>query len=149
MKVLLVSSTGGHFQALKQLKSFWGKHTCCWVTFKTASTELYLNSSSCTPYWAYSPTNRNLVNLIRNFWLALYLVFKERPDLILSTGAGVAVPFLFTAKIFGIQTTFIESFTRVQELSLSARLALPFIDVLYVQWETLRTKYPHAKLIQL
>lgn len=149
MKVLLVSSTGGHFQALKQLKSFWGKHSCCWVTFKSTSTELYLNSSSCKPYWAYSPTNRNLINLVRNFFLALYIIFKERPDLILSTGAGVAVPFLFAAKLFGIQTTFIESFTRVQELSLSARLALPFIDVLYVQWKTLQAKYPHAKLIQL
>ncbi|MDJ0574868.1 MAG: hypothetical protein QNJ65_06830 [Xenococcaceae cyanobacterium MO_234.B1] len=74
---------------------------------------------------------------------------QESPDLVLSTGAGVAVPFLILAKLKGIKTAFIESFTRVKELSLSARLVLPFLDALYVQWKQLQVKYPQAKLIRL
>ena len=149
MKVLLISSTGGHFQALQKLETFWGKHECCWVTFKTPSTQNILEASNKKVYWAYSPTNRNIPNLIRNFGLAWQVINKESPDLVLSTGAGVAVPFIILAKFRGIKTAFIESFTRVQELSLSARLVLPFVDALYVQWEQLQIKYPQAKLIRL
>jgi UDP-N-acetylglucosamine:LPS N-acetylglucosamine transferase len=147
MKILLVASTGGHFQALQRLHLFWKKHDCCWVTFKSPSTELILSGEKI--YWAYSPTNRNLPNLIRNFWLAVRVILQEKPALILTTGAGVAVPFLIFGKILGAKTTFIESFTRVQELSLSARLALPFLDVIYVQWQQLQDKYPQAKLIRM
>lgn len=147
MKVLLISSTGGHFQALQRLHSFWGKHDYCWVTFQTSSTELVLGNEQV--YWAYSPTNRNLPNLLRNFWLAWRVIQIEKPQLVLSTGAGVAVPFLILAKLFSIKTVFIESFTRVEELSLSARMTLPFLDVIYVQWEQLVAKYPQAKLIRI
>ena len=147
MKILLISSTGGHFQALQRLHSFWNKHDYCWVTFKTASTELVLDNEKV--YWAYGPTNRNLPNLMRNFWLAWRVIQQERPQLVLSTGAGVAVPFTILAKLVGIKTVFIESFTRVEELSLSARMILPFLDIIYVQWEQLITKYPQAKLIRL
>ena len=149
MKILLVSSTGGHFQAIKKLYPFWGKHESCWVTFKTNSTESYLGNDSSNVYWAYSPTNRNLPNLIRNFFLAFFVIFKERPQLVLSTGAGVAVPFIIVAKLFKTKTVFVESFTRVKELSLSARLTLPFLDVIYVQWEQLQVQYPQAKLIRI
>ena len=148
MKILLVSSSGGHFQALQRLETFWGKHECCWVTFKTDYTERFLGDKEKV-FWAYSPTNRHFLNLIRNLGLAWYVISNESPDLVLSTGAGVAVPFLILAKLQGIQTAFIESFTRVKELSLSARLVLPFLDGLYVQWEQLKVKYPQAKLIHL
>ncbi len=149
MKILLISSTGGHFQALQKLETFWGKHDCCWVTFKTPSTERILGENDKNVHWAYSPTNRNLPNLIRNLGLAWHVIHRESPDLVLSTGAGVAVPFLILAKLKGTKTAFIESFTRVKELSLSARLVLPFLDTLYVQWEQLQIKYPKAKLIRL
>ena len=149
MKILLVSSSGGHFQALQRLETFWGKHECCWVTFKTPSSENILEKKGKKVYWAHSPTNRHFLNLIRNLGLAWYVISNESPDLVLSTGAGVAVPFLILAKLQGIQTAFIESFTRVKELSLSARLVLPFLDGLYVQWEQLKVKYPQAKLIHL
>ena len=145
MKILLVCSTGGHFRALHNLHPFWKKHQHCWVTFRTASTEKALGKTNV--YWAWSPTNRNLPNLVRNFVLACKVIWQERPQLILSTGAGVAVPFIILGKIFGSQTAFVESFTRVKQLSLSARLILPFLDTLYVQWPQLQAKYPQAELI--
>jgi len=147
MKILLISSTGGHFKALCQLSCFWEKHEHSWVTFRNVTTEMILEGESV--YWAFGPTNRNIPNLFRNLFLAIKVILKERPELVVSTGAGVAVPFIVLAKLLGTQTAFIESFTRVKELSLSAKLARPFIDKLYVQWPQLKTKYPHAELIQV
>jgi beta-1,4-N-acetylglucosaminyltransferase len=145
MKILLVSSTGGHFNALQKLSIFWGQYDCCWVTFRTATTETALKNKNV--YWAYSPTNRNLPNLIRNFILAFQVILQERPELILTTGAGVAVPFLIVGKLFGAKTAFVESFTRIEQLSLSARLAMPFLDVVYVHWQQLKERYTKAELI--
>lgn len=147
MKVLLVASTGGHFKAIQQLRPFWEQHERCWVTFKTVGTEKFLQEEKV--YWAFSPTNRNIPNLIRNLLLAFKVIMQERPQLVLSTGAGVAVPFIIWGKIMGSKTAFVESYTRVNELSLSARLILPFLDKIYVQWEPLKRKYPKSELIQL
>ncbi|MFM6409297.1 MAG: UDP-N-acetylglucosamine--LPS N-acetylglucosamine transferase, partial [Microcystis sp.] len=105
MKVLLVASTGGHFQAMQKLQPFWENHNCCWVTFCTPGTLAVLQDYPV--YWAYSPTNRNIPNLLRNFVLATQVLLKERPQLILSTGAGVAVPFLVLGKLLGCQTVFV------------------------------------------
>lgn len=145
MKVLLVCSSGGHFKGLQQLQPFWENHDRVWVTFRTATTENALTGEKV--YWAYSPTNRNLPNLLKNLILAFQVINKTRPQLILSTGAGVAVPFLIMGKLFGCQTAFVESVTRIQTLSLSAKLVLPFLSVLYVQWPQLQARYPQAELI--
>ncbi len=145
MKILLVCSSGGHFNALTQLEAFWGQHDRRWVTFRSPSTESCLREE--TTYWAYHPTNRNIPNLIRNLGLAWRVLRCERPDLVLSTGAGVAVPFIILARLMGTQTVFVESITRVTQLSLSARLILPFLTVLYVHWPRLANRYRKAILI--
>ncbi len=145
MKVLLVCSTGGHFETLNDLSPFWQQRDRCWVTFSSRSTETALATERV--YHAYSPTNRNLINLVRNFGLAWRILSQERPQLVLSSGAGVAVPFLILAKLWGCQTAFVEAITRVEQLSLSARLTLPFIDALYVRWPQLQSRYPKAMLI--
>lgn len=145
MKVLLVCSSGGHFKTLYQLRSFWEAQPHHWVTFRTTVTEAQLSGEPVE--WAWSPTNRNIPNLIRNLGLAWRILRRDRPDLIVSTGAGVAVPFLCLGRLLGSHTIFIESITRVNDLSLSAKLSLPFLNGLYVHWEQLQHRYPKAKLI--
>jgi beta-1,4-N-acetylglucosaminyltransferase len=145
MKILLVCSSGGHFKAIQQLRPFWQDRDRTWITFKTATTEAALTGE--TVRWAYSPTNRNLPNLLRNLGLALKVLSGDRPDLIISTGAGVAVPFVILGRLRGSQTVFIESVTRVTSLSLSAKLTLPFLSTLYVHWPQLQSLYPKAELI--
>lgn len=145
MTVLLVCSSGGHFKALCQLRPFWEQHDRLWVTFRTATTEAELEGERVC--WAYSPTNRNLPNLVRNLLLAAQVLVQERPSLVVSTGAGVAVPFLILARLLGRQVVFIESVTRIDTLSLSARLVRPFLTVLYVHWPQLQRRYPRAELI--
>jgi beta-1,4-N-acetylglucosaminyltransferase len=145
MKIMMICSGGGHFRTLHHMRSLLECDTCIWVTFRSPQTEKTLQNELV--YWAYSPTNRNLPNLIRNFWLAWAVLRQEQPDLILSTGAGVAVPFLILGKLLGCQTAFVESVTRVQQLSLSARLSEPFLDALYVHWPQLQARYPKSELI--
>jgi UDP-N-acetylglucosamine:LPS N-acetylglucosamine transferase len=57
-----------------------------------------------------------------------------RPDVILSTGAGLAVPFFVVGRLRGVRLVYVESLTRTEALSLSGRLVAPLADELFVQW---------------
>ncbi len=138
-KLCLVCSSGGHLFQLYSLKDFWGVKDHFWVSFPTQDAEYLLSKEK--KYWAYFPTNRNIRNLFKNFWLAWRVLRKEQPDCVISTGAGPAVPFIFLAWILNIKTIYLESITRNEELSLSARLIYPVVDKLLVQWPEMEKKY--------
>ena len=74
-------------------------------------------------------------------FLAFKILKEERPRVLISTGAGVAVPFIIVAKIKKIKTVYIESLGRINELSLSGRLVYKLVDKIFVQWPGLAEKY--------
>ena len=94
--------------------------------------------------FARHPTNRSLRNLILNALLAFRLLLRERPRLLLTTGAGVAVPFVYAAWILRIPVIWVEGIERVEDLSLSARLAAPATTRLFVQWPEAAGRHPRA-----
>ncbi len=142
MRVCLVCSAGGHFFELYSLTPLWKQHDCFWVTFKKEDTQCLLREEKV--YWAYAPTNRSFRNLIRNTWLAAKILPREKPDIIISTGAGVGVPFLILGRALGIHTLYIESLARIKELSLTGRLVYFVVHHFYVQWPDLARKYRRA-----
>lgn len=79
------------------------------------------------------------------FFLVLYQAYKilkiEKPDLIISTGASLAVQFFILAKIFKINNLFIESLTRVNELSRTGKIVKLLTKNFFVQTITLKKKY--------
>ena len=95
-------------------------------------------------YKCYYPTNRNVKNLIRNTFLALRILLKEKPDLIISSGAAVAVPFFYLGKLFGAKTIYIEVFDRIDAPTLTGKLVYPVTDKFIVQWEEMKKVYPKA-----
>ena len=143
LKIALVCSSGGHLFELLSLRPFWQEHDRFWVTFPGEDTRFYLQNESV--HWAYQPTNRNLRNFVRNFVLALKVLRREKPDLILSTGAGVSVPFIYAGRLHGIPCLYLESLARVSTLSLSAKLVYPFVNALLVQWPELAERYRRAQ----
>lgn len=83
-------------------------------------------------------------NLIRNALLAVRVLHKEKPDLIVSTGAGVAIPFFWIGKLMGCKSIFIEVYDRIDRPTLTGKLVYPVADVFIIQWEGLREAYPKA-----
>ncbi len=145
-KLMLICSSGGHFKGIQGLKEYWQTYSQrTWVTFKTGTTNTELSEEKA--YWAHSPTNRNLPNLVRNLLLSISVLRTERPEIVLSTGAGVAVPFLLAAKyLYKSKVIFVESKTRIRDLSLSARLLRSWkaLDLLIVRSEAIAQLYPEA-----
>ena len=96
---------------------------------------------------SHSPTTRNVPNLARNAVLAVQLLRRERPSLVVSAGAGVAVPFFVAAWALGIPTVFIEVYDRVDSPTLTGRLCGPFTTRRIVQWKSQLAFYPDARLV--
>ena len=142
IKVCLVGSSGGHLTHLYMLKPFWQDKERFWVTFDKEDARSLLERE--TVYSCYFPTNRNLKNLIRNTFLAWKVLRKEKPDLIISSGAAVAVPFFYLGKLLGAKTMYIEVFDRIDQPTLTGRLVYPVTDRFVVQWEEMKQVYPKA-----
>ena len=143
MKLLLVCSSGGHLQEMLALAPAWQELDPTWVTLRGEDTEYLLRSSQVV--WAYGPTNRSLVNLVRNLGVALRTLRRVDPDVVLSTGAALAVPFFAVARLTGRRTVYVESYTRREALSLSGRMVYPLADVFFVQWPELAARRSRAR----
>ena len=71
--------------------------------------------------------------------------FNEKPDVVLTTGAGVAFPIALIAKIFGKKVIYIESFCRITEPSLSGKLFYHISDIFLVQWPEMKKYFKRAE----
>ncbi len=139
MKICLVGSSGGHLTHLYLLKDFWMKHDRFWVTFEKVDSKSLLGDEK--KYWCYFPTNRNVFNLIRNTFLAFKILRKERPDLIISSGAAPAIPFFYLGKLFGAKTTYLEVYDRIELPTVTGKLVYPVTDKFLLQWEEQKQFY--------
>ncbi len=142
MKVCLVGSSGGHLTHLYMLKPFWQEQERFWVSFDKADARSLLEGETFYP--CHYPTNRNLKNLIKNTFLAWKILRKEKPELIISSGAAVAVPFFYLGKLFRAKTVYVEVFDRIDGPTLTGRLVYPVTDRFIVQWEEMKQVYPKA-----
>jgi UDP-N-acetylglucosamine:LPS N-acetylglucosamine transferase len=144
-RVLLVASSGGHLAQLMSLAPWWSHRERTWVTFATPDALSQLTQEDVV--WGHFPTTRNLRNLLRNLWLAIRVVPRVRPDVIVSTGAGLAVPFFLIARLRRIPTVYVEVYDRIDSATLTGRLCRPVSDLFLVQWEEQLKLYPNAMLI--
>ena len=143
--VLLVSSQGGHLTHLLALRSWWEEKDHVWVCPDTPDVADRLEGERVVT--SYFPTTRNVPNLLRNTKLALKVLRGERPSLVVSSGAAVAVPFFVLAWAMRIPTVFIEVYDRVDTPTLTGRLCGPFATRRIVQWQSQLEFYPDASLV--
>jgi len=142
MKVALVGSSGGHLTHLYMLKPFWQNKERFWVTFDKQDAKSILKDEKMYP--CHFPTNRNIKNLIKNTVLAWKVLRKENPDLIISSGAAVAVPFFYLGKLFGAKLIYIEVFDRIDKPTMTGKMVYPITDKFIVEWEEMKKVYPKA-----
>ncbi len=141
-RAFLVCSPGGHLVQMLSLEPAWRGLETTWVTLPGADVEYLLAGQDVV--LGRGPTNRSVKNLIRNLGIALRTVRARRPEVILSTGAALAVPFFLVGRLYGCRCVYVESFTRVEGLSRSGRMVYPLAHAFFVQWPSLTKRFRKA-----
>jgi beta-1,4-N-acetylglucosaminyltransferase len=144
-KLVLVCSSGGHLLQLHQLRPWWQHHERVWVTFPTADAVSLLRGEEAV--WAHHPTTRNARNALRNLFLAWRLLRRFRPDVVVSTGAGVAFPFFVASRMLRISTVYIEVYDRIDVPTLTGRLCERLSTLFLLQWSEQKRFYPRGQVI--
>ena len=143
MKLLLTCTSGGHFATMRSLRSFWSGHDRVWVTDCKGDTQC-LEDESEHVHWLPYQAPRDGLTFLKNLPATLQILRQERPDMVVSTGASVAVNFAIAARLLNIRFLYVESISRAQDLSLSGKLVYPLSNEFYVQWPELCERYPRA-----
>ncbi len=138
-RALFVCSSGGHLAQLMQLEPWWRELDRSWACIPTADACGLLAEERTV--WVHHPTTRSVSNLVRNLGLAWRTLRRERPDVVVSTGAGAAVPFFWIAKLLRVPTVYLEVYDRVDSPTLTGRLCKPVSDLFLLQWESQRDVY--------
>ncbi|WP_418495662.1 PssD/Cps14F family polysaccharide biosynthesis glycosyltransferase [Coprobacter sp.] len=143
-KICLISSHGGHLHELtRSIQNVRGY--MYWVTFRTKHTEALLKDKP--HYFVIDPVTSKLKFLLNTFQ-SLYHLLRERPKVIISTGAGIAIPTMMLGKyLFGAKIIYVESAAAVIEPSRTGQFIYKHADLFLIQWESLKSFYPNAKYI--
>jgi len=145
MKICLAASAGGHTSQLLELSESWrGSHTF-WITTASALREML--SKYGQVYIAGECNREHLLRVIVVLLRCARIVFRERPDVVISTGAAVGCITCFFSKLFGAKVVWIDSITNVERISLSGRLVRPIADLFLVQWPELAKKYSNVEYL--
>lgn len=128
---------------MRSLESFWSNYDRIWVCDRNIDTESLLLAEECIAWLPYQAP-RNWVQLLKNIPKTYQILSRARPDLIISTGASIAINVCLVAKLLGIRFIFIESISRPDRLSVSGKCVYWMCDEFYVQWPQLCRKYRKA-----
>ena len=134
MKICLACSHGWHLtQALQLLDAFQG-HDLFIATCQSARDDYVrgLARAHFTPN-----IGANIIRMLRATIWAWRVLRQERPEVIVSLGAEIAIPFFYLGKLMGVKTMYIESWCRVENLSRTGRVVYPVADAFWVQWPQL------------
>lgn len=147
-KILFISSTGGHFNELMQLKSLLKKYDYNIITEKTkASVSLKKKYNKKVGFLVYGSKNNMFLypfKLIYNCFKSLYYYLKFHPDYIITTGAHTAGPMCYIGKFFGSRIIFIETFANINTKTVTGKMVYPIADKFIVQWSSMKKLYPKS-----
>lgn len=139
MKICLACSPGGHMDELRRLMPAFKGKEYFFVTHKYEYSQQLERAYFIEYRKGYI---RERIAWLKTIFIALHILLKERPDVVVSTGGGeIAVPFCYAGKLLGAKVVFIETLARVTTRSAAGRLVYLIADLFLVQWEPLLKKY--------
>jgi UDP-N-acetylglucosamine:LPS N-acetylglucosamine transferase len=141
--ICIVASAGGHLSEALKATALLKAYPRFYVTFYLPHIKDSLRGEEC--HYVIFP-RLNPGKYVLNLFQSLRIYLKKKPQVIITTGGGMAVPFCVVGKLFGAKLVFIESGARVVRPSRASRVLYPLSDLCLVQWEPLLAYFPKAVL---
>ena len=147
-KVLFISSTGGHFTELMSLSPLFEKYDYTIITEKDKTSENLKEKFGKKLYFLpYGTRSKLFTYIFKYLYLCIktvYLYFKIRPKVIVTTGTHTAGPMCILGKIFGSKIIYIETFANIDKKTATGKIIYKIADLFIVQWEEMLKLYPKA-----
>jgi UDP-N-acetylglucosamine:LPS N-acetylglucosamine transferase len=132
--VLAVASGGGHWIQLMRLRPALNDCDCTYVTVNPENRVDVPDSR----FYCIPDANRSTkLRLLGLCFRLLYIIFRERPAAIISTGAAPGYLAIRIGRALGARGLFIDSIANAERLSLSGQLASHHADLMLTQWPEL------------
>lgn len=133
-KLVAISSGGGHWVQLLRLRPAFAD---CDVVFATVKPG-YRSDVGNAEFRVIPDANLwNKLGLVRLLWGVFRLLWRERPDVVISTGAAPGYFAIRVGNLLGARTIWVDSVANAEELSMSGRKAGPHASLWLTQWEHL------------
>lgn len=145
VKICFAASSGGHFEQLMMLHPLMQRHDCFILTEQTS---FKINTNNIKKFEVKQVNRQEVlffVKILIVFVQSLIIFFKEKPDVIISTGALATVPIMLISKVFRRKIIFIESFSKINTPTLTGKISYKFADLFIIQWDEMKQHYPNAK----
>lgn len=153
LRLCLAASGGGHVRQLLDLQPVWSKHDHFFVTEDTAlgKTLEGAHRTYFVPHYAWGQVKfgapfKMISRAFASFFRTAAILWRERPDFVISTGAGAVFFVVLWGRLLGARIVVVESFARFDKPSLFGRIAAPFAHHLVVQSAKLASAYPKARV---
>lgn len=137
-KICLTSASGGHFEQLNRLIPLLDKYEGFIVTEKTkfkAKADYFVTQTGFGDSGWIKDT-------IKLFLEVHKICRKEKPDVVISTGTYIALPFMVYCKLHRKKLIYIETFARVTDTTKAGKMMYKFADLFIYQWPELKKYYP-------
>lgn len=140
VRVLAIASGGGHWVQLLRMRPAWEGCDVAYATTHVGYQKDVRQAGTDTVARFYTFPDANInqkLRLVRQFGAVASIILRERPDVVLSTGASAGYFALRFAKYFGSRTIWVDSIANVETLSLAGRKVNRFADLWLTQWPEL------------
>ncbi len=145
MKICLAASAGGHTSQLLKLAESWNGYDVFCVTTTEVVREKLAEFGSV--YVVGECNRQHLWRVVKVLSRCIAIVFKERPDVVISTGAAAGCILCFLGKMRGAKVIWVDSITNVERMSLSGRMVRHIADLFLVQWPDLVNRYEKVEFV--
>jgi exopolysaccharide biosynthesis glucuronosyltransferase PssD len=130
-KVLAVASSGGHWIQLMRLRPALAGHDLAFATSEVG----YREDVAEARFYRFRDASRwDKVGLVRLLLRMAWILLRERPDVVITTGAAPGYFALRLGKWLGARTVWLDSLANAEEMSLSGKRVQPFADLWLTQW---------------
>ena len=164
IKTLVVLGSGGHTAEMLRLITDFDFERYTPLTLVTAATDTTSRAKAerelprealATARWAEIPRARevgqsfvtSVPSTLHALWACVHLIWTASPDLVLVNGPGTCVPVAVLARLAGARVVFVESWCRVESLSLTGRVLYYVAHRFVVHWPELARRYPRAEYL--
>jgi hypothetical protein len=144
-RVLLVSSSGGVLLDLLALKPWWSRHDASWVAVRAEDTAALLMGQRV--HWEREQSAHRPLGVLAAAVRSLRMLRRERPDVIVSSGTGVAVGVFLAARVLRIPALWLETFNLVDAAGVASKVCGRLAAAVLVQRPALVGSRPRAVLI--